>query len=898
MMFKILAVGLLLPAALSMKAAPKLAAVVVDAPHLSMSAVKVDVDAPHLSMSVVGSKVSVAEMEKSFARSEETHQKAMDEISKVITPEKAVEDIEKSDVKKSPEFKQITSLITGKNALRKVDGFGGLDGARRLLNDMIHEAASKYDAEIAKCTAYYAEQCALMEVARGQISAANFIAATSRGLILDAQAIINQNEVRIPVTKKELKDHNRQCSSQLSALDKQLKIVMGDIAVMTMILKMSDCDAKLLQTQQLSMVHCEDQCNHKFVEFDHDNLQHEVEQIKNPATQNLMASTFAELFNEDDTEVSLIMEAGEAPKDKVKKLMKQKPKNKVTKFNNKPTPMTKVPGNPCTDPNGGAPSAANKRAAKCTLKKSPQCYKLQQRFLIIQAGIEDIRDELMEQIESLQNDCKSMKESLEASIETDKTALSSSQTKLAEGTQKEATAGETGRQVAKENAGYNADLVKQMKICTTNYINFETELCALKKIRGDVFKKMKAGHKGFFQDCQVSPWTPEACTKVCAGGEQKLIRSVLLHPDGEKGSGVGSKCLPLTAEKDCNLGPCPVNCKLATWSGWSKCSAKCGGGVSTRVRDVKVPMRYDGRPCGDTTQTKVCAVQSCEKDCVLHRWTKWTSCSKDCDGGTMKRQKMIKSPAVGAGECASEWSKDRLEYKPCNVKRCKAPKGMVMKCNQSLDIVLVLDGTPKSGKKGWSAEVKAATQLLDSMAGPGITAKPNVAVVHYTGPRTWSGVSKCTGKSKKKVDMVKTCKIKLASHFSEDMKKIKSVINGLEYAPGSKLLSLGLMTVQSELALGRRTARTVVIVFIDGAPLSFRKTRIASETIRKKVRLVYVPTVKFSPLKDLKTWASRRWEENLVKVSDYETLADPATGTHIIANICPKEFPKLKNKKR
>jgi len=224
--------------------------------------------------------------------------------------------------------------------------------------------------------------------------------------------------------------------------------------------------------------------------------------------------------------------------------------------------------------------------------------------------------------------------------------------------------------------------------------------------------------------------------------------------------------------------------------------------------------------------------------------------------------------------------------------------GQVMKCNQTLDVVLVMDGTPKSGKKGWAAEVKAANQLLDAWDGPGITAKPNVAVVHYTGPRTWSGVSKCTGKSKKKVDMVKTCKIKLASHFSEDMKKIKSVINGLEYAPGSKLLSLGLMTVQSELALGRRTARTVVIVFIDGAPLSFRKTRIASETIRKKVRLVYVPTVKFSPLKDLKTWASRRWEENLVNVSDYETLALPETGTHIIANICPKEFPKLKNKKR
>ena len=56
-----------------------------------------------------------------------------------------------------------------------------------LLNDMIHEVMVKYDKEIARCTAYYSAQCALMEVARGQIAAANYVAATSRALILDAQ---------------------------------------------------------------------------------------------------------------------------------------------------------------------------------------------------------------------------------------------------------------------------------------------------------------------------------------------------------------------------------------------------------------------------------------------------------------------------------------------------------------------------------------------------------------------------------------------------------------------------------------------------------------------------------------------------------------------------------------
>jgi len=53
---------------------------------------------------------------------------------------------------------------------------------------------------------------------------------------------------------------------------------------------------------------------------------------------------------------------------------------------------------------------------------------------------------------------------------------------------------------------------------------------------------------------------------------------------------------------------------------------------------------------------------------------------------------------------------------------------------------------------------------------------------------------------------------------------------------------------------------------------------------------------KFSPLKSIKKWASRRWQENIVKVKDYKLLAKPITATHVLANICPKKFPKLKTK--
>jgi hypothetical protein len=513
----------------------------------------------------------------------------------------------------------------GSSNLRKQPkGYSGLDGARKLLNDMIYESLSKYDTEIAKCTDYYSKQCAAMEVCRSQIAASNYIAANSRGLILDSQATINKCEVDIPTRKLELKQHLLKCQHELSQLNTRLKIVMGDIAVMTMILEMTDCDKKLIQMEKIALLHCTDQCTHKsFIEFNHDGLQQKVNKLQSSVSHELMTDTFKDLFEgieslesteflQTDAQVSPII-------------------NK-TQFNNPPTPVTKVPGNPCNDPFRGAPSAADKRAAKCTIKKSPQCYKLQERFLLIQAGIEDERDELLDQIDKMKRSCEETKQTLEVQISNDVDSLANAQTKLAAATEKESTAGETARQTAKENDELNHDLVKQMKTCSGNYITFETELCALKKIRGELYKMKGGGHSAFFQDCEVSKWDPEECTKKCAnngnGGEQKLTRSVLTHPNG------GAKCLPLAAMRSCNNQPCAVDCSLAAWSGWSKCSAECGSGVMQRLREVKVAMKHGGVPCGETSETKACNAQACEKNCELTIWTKWSSCTKDCDGGT------------------------------------------------------------------------------------------------------------------------------------------------------------------------------------------------------------------------------------------------------------------------
>jgi len=819
---------------------------------------------------------SAQAMEQVFHRSEKMHAQSMTAIMSGMSPMKAMHVLENSKLS-SPALLQAANFALGKqDALRKQPkGYSGIDGARKLLNDMIYESMRKYDLEIARCTDYYSRQCAAMEACRGQIAASNYIAANSRMLILDSQATINKCEFDIPTMELELKQHLLKCKHELHKLNTRLKIVMGDIAVMTMILEMTDCEKKLVQMKNLAMLHCTDQCTKKsFIEFKHNGLQEKINKLQSSLSHDLMTDTFADMFEGIKSLEST---------DFLQMHSQQMPLINKTKFSNPPVPRTKVPGNPCNDPDMGAPSGADKRAAKCTIKKSPQCYKLQERFLLIQSGIEDERDELLDEISMMENFCEETKKTMKTQIANDEEMLSNAQTKLAAATEKEDNAGEIARQTWIENELLNNNLVKEMKTCSGNYIRFETELCALKKIRGELYKMKGGGHSAFFQDCEVAKWSPEECTKKCGGGEQKLTRSVLTRANE------GSKCLPRVAVRSCNNHPCGVDCELSTWSGWSKCSANCGSGVSQRLRDVERAMKYGGAPCGETSQTRSCSNQACEKDCELSKWTKWSACSKDCDGGTKKRQKFVKKVPEGSGHCADEWSTKRLQYKNCNMTRCQLPKGkQIATCNKTLDIVLLIDGSGSLGKKGWAAEIKAANMFVDAFTVSG--GNSQVSVILYSGPRTWGGVYKCFARNTKKVDREKICGIKIITHFTDDMKKVKSLIKGLTWPRGSTLTSLALLTAKAELALGRKSARSNVIVFTDGRPLSFRKTGIAATSVRKAARLVWVPVTRYAPLTKIKTWATRRWQENVVQVPTFKALEKPDVVNHIVANICPKSF--------
>jgi len=836
------------------------------------------------SSSQLMSEVSLKTMEQVFLRSEKAHATSMEQIMSSMSSEKAWHVLEKNNLT-TPALIELSQAHGKQSNLRKAatapTGYAAVEGARKMLNEMIWVSMSKYDAEIAKCTAYYADQCAAMQACRGQIAASNYVAANSRAKILGAQSTINQMQSDVPAKKQELSKHKIKCADEKKNARARLAIVQGDIAVLTSILKMTDCKSTFVQMEKLSLRHCQDPCTKKsFIMFSQDGLEKKVSKLQSSLSHGLMQDTFKDLFQGIESINSLSLMQLDA---------QQTPFANKTNFSNPPIPRTMIPRDPCTDAKAGAPSSRQmaKGKGKCSLAKSPDCPRIQERFLLIQSGIKDEAENLLEEIAFMEENCKAVTDTLEAQIQDDLNRQNQAELDLADGTKMEADAGETARQTAREHDQLNGDLKRQMKTCSKNYVNSESELCALKKIRGELYKKLKGGYTAFFQDCVVSKWDPEECSKKCAGGEQKLSRNVMTHPNK------GAKCLPLTALKKCNLQPCPVDCMLASWTGWSKCSAQCGGGVQQRLRDVTVAMKNGGRPCDATSQTRACNGQACEKDCELGRWTPWGQCSKDCDGGTQKRQKFIREQAEGEGKCPGRWSSKRLQYKKCNMNRCALEVGAkTLTCKQELDVILLLDGSGSLRQAGWDAEIKTAQLFVDSFASTG--AQAQLAVILYSGPRTWGGVYKCFGKNTQKVDLETTCKIKTVTHFTSDMAAVKTKIKALVWPKGSTLTSLALLSAYSELTLGRKHAKSIVVAITDGRPLSYRATGLASRYIRKKARLVWVPVTSNAPLWRIRRWATRRWQENVVAVKTFADLEKPDLVTHLIANICPKPIAYAK----
>merc|ERR1719253_280849 len=256
----------------------------------------------------------------------------------------------------------------------KQPGYAGVQKGQDMLNEMIQETIEKLDLERQMCTEFIEKQEGQIAVTSQDIRMFDARAAGAKEDVLNAQTEIERLSELLPKLTATLTAHNTKCTDDIASLNEQLNIVLGDVAVMSNVLKLiGPCEAAFLQQDVFLLQQVA--------------LRSEVASMKSKVSRMHADQGLDEVCPEDNIplEQPRLGDANAflqgAPEPVTKQEMKEKP--------------------PAAKAKGGC-----KRGKKA-------CKRLKAKFSKIQSGIMAKRDELMAELLSVERHCKEEKESLE-----------------------------------------------------------------------------------------------------------------------------------------------------------------------------------------------------------------------------------------------------------------------------------------------------------------------------------------------------------------------------------------------------------------------------------------------------------------------------------------------------
>jgi len=175
-------------------------------------------------------------------------------------------------------------------------------------------------------------------------------------------------------------------------------------------------------------------------------------------------------------------------------------------------------------------------------------------------------------------------------------------------------------------------------------------------------------------DCEVGAWSGwNACSHSCSDsngiGTQSRKRA-LTNPL------FGGKACPTNKQTQaCNDHiPCPIDC-VGAWQPWEACSASCTVATSgspiyptqRRWHKVNVMNKHGGKSCLGYGYRE-CNKHFCPVDAKVGVWTRYSSCTKSCGGGSQTRTRRCTAPLWGGKACPQS-----INVKSCNTEVCPTP---------------------------------------------------------------------------------------------------------------------------------------------------------------------------------------------------------------------------------
>merc|ERR1719324_790174 len=717
-----------------------------------------------------------------------------------------------------------SALLQQEEEAKKKSIEAALDKAKLTLSNMMEETKEEMDKAILTCTEFDSQTVSTLDINKGYRAQLAAQVAEAKGFIAQAKMMISEATTELDSLKTISEEHAQQCFITITAKQEGLAILESDLSVSMKVENMTSCD-DVTPGSTTTLMQCGTGYSRRF-------------QFAGSAAQE-----YAQLKTKDGL-VQVVKRVGSTPSpDEVNRSSPLSAEGAEALVNmtleTSPEPVSYNPDD---------------LMEKCTVSGSPSCPMLRDALSQLTSEVRLARDQAADELNTVETDCKRLSEEYERQTQEWETQLEDNSAKLSEQTGVLNTAElDLSEKVTEAN-----ELLRQLsdfrKDCVKKIKEGAETICGIKSIRQELYQMQS--YNPFIEDCEVGAWQPGECSVECGGGEMTLTREVVTPA-----SNGGAECPIMIDKQSCNMQPCPIDCVVGEWSDYGMCSAPCGGGIMSRVRQPLTDAEHGGEPCGDLSETQECNVFACDMPCELDpEWTEWSPCSKECDTGITVQTKGVMKAGGPQGQCWEWWEEERMQEAYCNDFPC--PSDLV--CTAQLDMLVLLDG---SGSVNWygpgfEQERSFTKKLFELMSFGETGAKAGVILF------SWEA--------------------ELISPMTTDQAALLDAVEGMVWPHWSTDTAAALTMAKTELTNSGRpdVAKENRIVFLltDGNANSMWSTRKAATDLKEVATLYVVIIGNNVNMRQAKKWPSYPWEEHLIKVEEFDLLE--AQIETILADAC------------